>query len=100
MGGDGGFCRKAVSKVDAAVQPSVWAACATAVAKGNQEPGAGNRVRVGLVSQCRVAMGDMTTVDLQLSQVVVMITLVVQEVFTMPPRWRLQLLPCCLSCTA
>ena len=100
MGGGGGFYRKAVSKVDAAVQPSVWAACATAVAKGNQEPGAGNRVLVGLVSQCRVAMGDMTTVDLQLSQVVVMITLVVQEVFTMPPRWRLQLLPCCLSCTA
>ena len=98
MGGDGGFYRKAVSKVDAAVQPSVWAACATAMAKGNQEPGAGNRVRVGLVSQCRVAMGDMTTVDL--SQVVVMITLVVQEVCTMPPRWRLQLLPCCLSCTA
>ena len=54
MGGDGGFSRKAVSKVDAAVQPSVWAACATAVAKSNQEPGAGNRVRVGLVSQCRV----------------------------------------------
>ena len=64
MGGDGGFYRKAVSKVDAAVQPSVWAAWATAVAKGNQEPGAGRRVRVGLVSQCRVAMGDMTTVGL------------------------------------
>ena len=43
MGGDGGFSRKAVSKVDAAIQPVVWAACATAVAKGNQEPGAGNR---------------------------------------------------------
>ena len=93
MGGDSGFYRKAVSKAD------VWAARATAVAKGNQEPYAGNRVRVGLVSQCRVAVGDMGTVDHDLSQVV-MITLVQQEVCTIQPRWRLQSLPCCLSCTA
>ena len=93
MGGDGGFYRKAVSKADVAIQPSVWAAWATAVAKGNTEPGAGSRIRVGLVSQCQVVMGDMRTVVL--SQVVMMMTLIVQQVCTIQTRWRLPLLLCC-----